>query len=219
MNQQHALIRRESIDRVPTETSTSYSHGLANRSRGPDIPSAATKTGPRDKRQAQNPLQPAIQEKSTVIDELCTKTRNFNYIPIKMFHKSMQNPGEETVRGISWGSFVPVSIWISGADDFVQEERESQPLPLCFSMGGRGRLRREGDARRGGSGHFPGGPGSYARTSRTVELRNARVPGPWTRCTQVPRGVWQARLHRIWSTYLWKRVSRHDFGGPTELWP
>lgn len=65
-------------------------------------------------------------------------------IPIEMFHKIHANPGEEdTVRGISWDSFLPVSIWISGADDFVQEERESQALPLCFSMGGRGRLRRE----------------------------------------------------------------------------
>lgn len=58
-------------------------------------------------------------------------------IPIEMFHKIHANPGEEdTVRGISWDSFLPVSIWISGADDFVQEERESQALPLCFSMGG-----------------------------------------------------------------------------------
>jgi hypothetical protein len=72
-------------------------------------------------------------------------------------------------RGVPWGSILPVSIWISGADDFVQEGGGGERQPLCFSMGGRGGRLREGDARRRGSGHVSG-PGSYTRTGRTVEL-------------------------------------------------
>ena len=68
MNQQRLLIRWESIHSVPRERSASYSYGLANRSRGLDIPSVGSKIGRPSNSQAQNHLQSAIWAKSTVID-------------------------------------------------------------------------------------------------------------------------------------------------------
>jgi hypothetical protein len=90
-------------------------------------------------------------------------------------------------RGVPWGSILPVSIWISGADDFVQEGGGGERQPLCFSMGGRGGRLREGDARRRrGSGHVVDPVHTLVPAERS-SCPNARMLGPWTRCTQVAR--------------------------------
>lgn len=86
MKEQHMLIPWESIQLWAR--SASYSHGLASRSRGPDIPSAGSKISLPSKRRAQNPPAIAHFRENTMIDELCgcaAKERNSKLFSNKDF--------------------------------------------------------------------------------------------------------------------------------------
>ena len=110
MKEQPMLIRWESIHCVPRERSASYSHGLASRSRGPDIPSAGSKIGLPSKRQAQNPpCNRPFQRKAQRLMNCAAKERISKLFSNKVFfHKLVHAQGGSSTE--DFVGFLPVLV-------------------------------------------------------------------------------------------------------------